>query len=70
MTNNSYKLEITMKTNETLKIHGDSREVFYDGDIDYNSDALKLVTDINEFDITTTGKFKVVFEYQPELPLI
>ena len=68
--NNNSKLEVIMNTDETLKIYGDSREVFYDGDIDYDSDALKLVTDINEFNITTTGKFKVMFEYQPELPLI
>lgn len=68
--NNNCKLEVVMNTNEILKIYGDSREVIYDGDINYDSDVLKLVTDINEFNITTTGKFEVTFEYQPELPLI
>ena len=59
-----------MNIDETLKIYGDSREVFYDGDIEYDSDVLKLVTDINEFNINATGQFEVTFKYQPELPLI
>ena len=68
--NNEHKLEADMNANETIKIYGDSREVFYDGDIYYDIDILKLVTDINKFNATSTGKFKVIFEYQPELPLV
>lgn len=68
--NNEHKLEANMNADETIKIYGDSREVFYEGDIDYDIDALKLITDINEFNVAATGKFKVIFEYQPELPLV
>lgn len=70
LVNNNSKLEVIMNTGETLKIYGDSREVFYDGDVYCDSDVLKLITDINEFNITATGQFEVVFKYQPEIPLI